>query len=106
MLDSFGLAILFNLTWTEIQGPQMKPFDLAKMQDQGQLALPTDAFIDAKSVRDAIAADPIKVPSDKATYIHVLAARDLVDRNLCSRVIWIDTNDQRHANRWYDEGEH
>ena len=94
MLDSAGLAILLNATWTEIFSKQkLNPAMIAQMQDEGRLQLPMDLFIDAKSVRDAIAADQIKVPAEKTLYIHVLAGRDLLDRKLFERLIWIDTKD-------------
>jgi hypothetical protein len=94
MLDSAGLAICLNATWTEIFSKQkLTPSMIARMQDNGELALPMDMFIDARSVRDAIAADHIKVPAEKTLYIHVLAGRDLLDRNLFERLIWIDTMD-------------
>jgi hypothetical protein len=88
------LAILLNATWTEIFSKQkLNPAMIAQMQDEGRFQLPMDLFIDAKSVRDAIAADQIKVPAEKTLYIHVLAGRDLLDRKLFERLIWIDTKD-------------
>ena len=95
MLDCAGLAILLNATWTEIFSKQkLNPAMIARMQDEGRLQLPMDLFIDAKSVRDAIAADQIKVPAEKTLYIHVLAGRDLLDRKLFERLIWIDTKEE------------
>ena len=93
MLDAAGLAILLNATWTEIFSPPLRPAELAQRQDKGDLLLPMDMLIDARAVRDGIAANPIKVPADKTLYIHVLAGRDLIDRGLFERLIWIDTND-------------
>jgi len=93
MLDSAGLAIFLNTTWTEIFSPKLKPMEIAQRQDKGDLLLPMDLFVDARWVRDAIAADKIKVPADKTLYIHVLAGRDLLDRKLFERLIWIDTKD-------------
>ena len=71
----------------------LRPAELARKQDTGDLMLPMDMFIDARAVRDGIAASPIKVPADKTLYIHVLAGRDLIDRGLFERLIWIDTMD-------------
>ena len=66
---------------------------IAQMQDEGRLQLPMDLFIDAKSGRDAIASDQIKVPAETTLYIQVLSGRDLLDRKLLGRLIWIDTKD-------------
>ena len=94
MLDSAGLAILLNATWTEIFSRQnLTPSTIVRMQDEGELALPMNMFIDARSVRDAIAADQIEVSTEKTLSIPVLAGRDLLDRNLFERLIWIDMMD-------------
>ena len=67
--------------------------DLAKMQEAGKLLLPLEVCVDAKPVYDALASDPIRVPTEKSLYIHLLAMSDLIRRGVLTKVWWIDTKD-------------
>ena len=63
------------------------------MQETGKLLLPLEVCVDAKSVYDALASDPIRVPTEKSLYIHLLAMPDLIRRGVLTKVWWIDTQD-------------
>ena len=63
MLDAIGNALLLNLAFTEIQLGHVTIEGLAQMQEQGRLHLEVKVYIDAKSVYEAVCADPIKVPT-------------------------------------------
>ena len=93
MLDAIGNALLLNLAFTEIQLGHVTIEGLAQMQEQGRLHLEVQVYTDAKSVYEAICADPIKVPTEKTLYIHLLVARDRLDRKVVTRLCWIDTVD-------------
>jgi len=93
LLDAVGQGISLNMTVTEIFQGALTVQELAQKQETGGLYPQLDAFIDAKAVFDGIAADPVKPPAERNLYIHLLAAKDMIQKRLVSRLIWIDTID-------------
>ena len=93
LIDAVGQGILVNLVTTELFKEVPKVQDLATLQESGQLWPNLEAFIDAKAVLDAIAAEPIKMPTEKNLYIHLLAMKDLIQKRILKRLTWIDTLD-------------
>ena len=94
MIDAVQVGTLINLVLTELFSESTVAVnDLAKMQETGQLLLPLEVCVDAKSVYDALASDPIRVPTEKSLYIHLLAMSDLIKRGVLTKVWWIDTKD-------------
>ena len=93
LLDAVGQAMLINLVITEMFGPGDSPHHLAKLQDNGKLWPALEAFIDARAVFDALAAEPVRIPTEKNLYIHLLAAKDLLQKKILRRLTWIDTLD-------------
>jgi len=94
MIDAVQVGTLINLVLTELFSESTVAVnDLARMQETGQLLLPLEVCVDAKSVYDALAADPIRVPTEKSLYIHLLAMSDLIRRGVLTKVWWIDTKD-------------
>jgi len=93
LLDAVGQGISLNMTVTEIFQGALTVQELAQKQETGGLYPQLDAFIDAKAVFDGIAADPVKPPAERNLYIHLLAAKDMIQKRLISRLIWIDTID-------------
>ena len=94
MIDAVQVGTLINLVLTELYSETtIAVTDLAKMQETGKLLLPLEVCVDAKSVYDALASDPIRVPTEKSLYIHLLAMSDLIRRGVLTKVWWIDTKD-------------
>lgn len=94
MIDAVQCGSLINLVLTELfSETTYAATDLAKMQESGKLLLPLEVYVDAKSVYDALAADPVRVPIEKSLYIHLLAMSDLIRRGVLTKVWWIDTKD-------------
>ena len=93
LLDAVGQAMLINLVITEMFGPGDSPHHLAQLQDNGKLWPALEAFIDARAVFDALAAEPVRIPTEKNLYIHLLAAKDLLRKKILRRLTWIDTLD-------------
>ena len=94
MIDAVQVGSLINLVLTELYSETtIAVTDLAKMQESGKLLLPLEVCVDAKSVYDALASDPIRVPTEKSLYIHLLAMSDLIRRGVLTKVWWIDTKD-------------
>ena len=86
--------MLINLVLTELfTEKSLTASHLADLQEKGQLLLPMEVCIDAKSVFDALASDPIRTPAEKNLYIHLLAMSDLIKRGILTKVWWIDTKD-------------
>ena len=94
MIDAVQVGSLINLVLTELYSETtIAVTDLAKMQESGKLLLPLEVCVDAKSVYDALASDPIRIPTEKSLYIHLLAMSDLIKRGVLTKVWWIDTKD-------------
>ena len=93
LLDALGQAALINLTVHEMRYGSESVDSLAKLQESGNLWPPLDAFIDAKAVFDAIVSDPVRMPTERHLYIHLLAAKDALNQKSLHRLVWIDTLD-------------
>ena len=94
MIDAVQCGTLINLVLTELFSEStFAAADLARMQESGKLLLPLEVCVDAKSVYDALASDPVRVPTEKSLYIHLLAMSDLIRRGVLTKVWWIDTKD-------------
>ena len=94
MIDAVQVGSLIHLVLTELYSEKtIAVTELARMQETGRLLLPLEVCVDAKSVYDALASDPIRVPTEKSLYIHLLAMADLIRRGILKKVWWIDTKD-------------
>eukprot|EP00974_Lingulodinium_polyedra_P010440 1002789-Lingulodinium_polyedra.AAC.1 len=55
--------------------------------------IPTDLYLDAKSVFAAVTATFIKQPAEKSLLCRVQFVRELLDKRILHYLFWIDTRD-------------
>ena len=71
----------------------MTPARARKMREEGGWDIEVDLALDAYSVFAAVTASQVKAPAEKALLSHVQYLRELLDRRIISRLLWIDTRD-------------
>ena len=57
----------------------------------GNVDVPVGAVIDARAVFDALNAEVVKTPAERHLLLPLLAAREMLDRRLIDRLLWVDT---------------
>ena len=65
--------------------------ELLQWQRFGDVAFPVDAVIDAKAVFDALKAEVVKTPAERHLLLPMLAAKELLNRGVLSKLYWVDT---------------
>ena len=55
--------------------------------------IPVQMITDSRSLYDALSAEHVKQPSEKNLHMHLLWIRELLDRHIISKLIWVDTRD-------------
>jgi hypothetical protein len=91
--DSADLAILILLMIHEMLSGTMTSSQARHLRDHGGYCIPMTIQIDAMSVFQAITSTYIKHPAEKGLLSHVQFVRELLDTNVITALLWIDTRD-------------
>ena len=93
MLDGINQGLIVQAALHEIEHGAMSASDLLGVMMRGELSPPLQIILDARSVFDAIAANPVSTPADRHLRLHLLKAREFIDRGMTT-MWWCDTRMQ------------
>ena len=63
------------------------------LREHGGWKVPLSIYVDAMSVFAAVTAAFVKEPAEKALWAHVKYLRELLDNQVLSYIVWLDTRD-------------
>ena len=91
LLDAVNQGNVIRIALNELHsGAKTAQQLLAQRPEQSILM---DAGVDARSVFDALTADVMKTPNDKALLLHAKAMREILEEGCVDRLFWFDTED-------------
>ena len=93
LIDLTNSALIISSLFAEVTFGSMSAERLCDMMESGQSAFPVEVVADAKSVFDALAANPVKPPEEKTMLLHLLKVREWLDHGVVRRLWWCDTDD-------------
>ncbi len=84
---------LVNLAYTEIMTANVTATRLMQLENHGQLHIPMEAVIDAKSVFDSLRMPETKTPSEGSLIMVLLSLKEQMRSFLLRTLWWIHTED-------------
>ena len=93
--DMVDIAVILRGFFHEVRCGTMDSRDLRDRLEHGDFEMPLelDAFTDSYSIFSYPRSQHLKMPADKSTFYHLAHLREVLDRHLVNRYIWIDTRD-------------
>ena len=91
LADAVELARVVSQTLTSIYRPDLRIRDLISLEEQGQLAVPTDAVVDCKSVFDSLAAPELQIPSESGLILVLAGLKEMLQNHSMRRIWWVNT---------------
>ena len=81
------------LTLHEVYCGPRSASETRRLREEGALAFETMLTIDAMSLFAAVSASSVRVPTEKNLALHLFWLRELLDKQLLSKLRWTDTRD-------------
>ena len=66
---------------------------MVDLLESDKLCPPLDLWVDARAVRDAVAASDICDPAGSSLKVHLISVRDRLVQGIIRRLYWLDTRD-------------
>ena len=94
LIDTIELLLVVQMCLHQImRGSPPSLTEWAAMLDSGQLEPPADAAVDARSVFDCLAVSDMGELTEGSLKLHVLSARERLEKQILRRLYWSDTRD-------------
>jgi hypothetical protein len=93
LADAVEVGRLVNLAYTEIMIANVTATRLMQLENHGQLFIPMEAVIDAKSVFDSLRMPETKTPSEGSLIMVLLSLKEQMRSFLLRTLWWIHTED-------------
>jgi hypothetical protein len=91
--DAVDLAMLIASLLHQVDYGSMTPAAARQCRERNGWKVEIDLAVDAYSVYAAVTASQVKAPAEKALLSHVQYLRELLDRKICTHLVWLDTRD-------------
>jgi hypothetical protein len=91
--DTIDKGFLLLQTLDEIQTGRVSATEALARREHGGWAIPAALYLDALSVYTAVTATFVKTPADNGVLVHCLYIRELLDHNVLTAIVWLDTRD-------------
>ena len=91
--DMIDVAIILRGFFHEVRNGTQTSLALRDMLEYGNFDMPLDAFTDSYSIFSYLRSQHLKMPADKSTFYHLAHLREVLDRHLVNRYVWVDTRD-------------
>jgi len=91
--DTMDKGFLLMQIFHEMQTGQCTAAQALQLREYGGYAVPAALYLDALSVYAAVTATFVKIPADNGVLVHCLYLRELLDNNILTALVWLDTRD-------------